>query len=831
MDASHFEKTLRKRAIASAFHLKNLASGDSEKRIRLISDEVDTMGDDFKFLAMDVLLLIGAKFRDVPSELYDSHVLNAIFKSAVSFAGDAMNGTCSPTLAYARAFLKGENSLPHVSAITDVAAYKDADVAVRSARKIVDAYVSSSANSADKNVRRYLNALASADAQRPYKNRDDFMDYSSYRAQCLYVAALVLSLGAFGQLELLPGHLPHEYWFTRQSLEMHLSGDDTFFVALAVLVLRTFGSTEANDGLLQKSVEYLADKQREGIWNLRSEPNFPLTLICAFALWGRTQRGSGPSIVNAIATMQGWHQVQKSIEAERQRKLEKEREAERIKKAAKERKRAKELADAKAKAAALKEAEAKAKAEALKKAREEKKKKLAAAKKKKKEEEREADLLKNLRMLKDLYRFAKDPSIIDGPTRAQNITVMNKCMSDLKKMKITKAEGIKHSKICAKTLKKIINANIDSGVTLAATFLRNDIYGEAAKVVKEQESLAKQAEASSSAAATATALPSKRKAQESISKDGGKVAKRPRVAEQAKNQTKKAKLKVPKFGVFFSAIIYEGTEYDGWVDFGMPGDGEHKGMLEFHFSGWEGQDGECAWIEPTELTKKLVPSANGHTLYEDYEASSDEDTTIAALAKSPPPSSSSGKDLAPRYAAPERFVNMREWEDGARLHWRESSRYVLPNWKRIIIIRGRSKQVTDAFKVTRPEPFVNGIPPYGIYETDVEVDGVMQHGEINFAKKGTDENKGKFSFVAQGTSEAVFVAFKPGSAPLASTVNMESLSSNPRIGFIVYYRAPDSALLRSYPDIRRWYLHRSENPPDIYNTFKFADASLISFEP
>eukprot|EP01041_Mallomonas_annulata_P006834 gene6834-13842_t len=142
---------------------------------------------------------------------------------------------------------------------------------------------------------------------RPYKGPHE-LDWQTYIDQCYLITHIVFTTNNWGELSLDPAMFPHEYFFLRSNLEIHLQQRDIHLIAEFVETLRAFGCSD-NDILIQRGMRALLSMQQEsGIWDPSDEPyrTYHATMCGAQALLAHKYRGFGPGIPDVLPLLIQW---------------------------------------------------------------------------------------------------------------------------------------------------------------------------------------------------------------------------------------------------------------------------------------------------------------------------------------------------------------------------------------------------------------------------------------------------------------------------------------------------------------------------------------------
>lgn len=144
---------------------------------------------------------------------------------------------------------------------------------------------------------------------RPYKGPAD-LSWQHYIDQCYLVTHVVFTANNWGELRLMPALFPHEYFFLRAHLPVHIFVRDVHLIAEFVESLRCFGCTD-DDPLIRQGMRALLDSQAaQGIWddtdNADNYRTYHATMCGAQALLAHKFRGFGPGIPAILPLLTRW---------------------------------------------------------------------------------------------------------------------------------------------------------------------------------------------------------------------------------------------------------------------------------------------------------------------------------------------------------------------------------------------------------------------------------------------------------------------------------------------------------------------------------------------
>ena len=144
---------------------------------------------------------------------------------------------------------------------------------------------------------------------RPYKGPSD-LSWEEYVDQCYLVTHVIFTTNNWGELRLSPSHFPHEYFFLRSHLPVHIYLRDVHLIAEFVESLRCFGCSD-DDPLIRQGMRVLLDKQTsQGLWddtgNLEPYRTYHATMCSAQALLAHKFRGYGPGIPSTLPLLTKW---------------------------------------------------------------------------------------------------------------------------------------------------------------------------------------------------------------------------------------------------------------------------------------------------------------------------------------------------------------------------------------------------------------------------------------------------------------------------------------------------------------------------------------------
>ena len=168
---------------------------------------------------------------------------------------------------------------------------------------------------------------------RPYKGPTE-LTWQDYIDQCYLVTHIIFTANNWGELRLAPALFPHEYFFLRHHLAVHLHLRDVHLIAEFVESLRCFGCTD-DDPLIRQGMRALLDSQSvQGIWddtdNTDPYRTYHATMCGAQALLAHNFRGFGPGIPAILPLLTQWSEEDKDTGSGGQARaavLEKTREA------------------------------------------------------------------------------------------------------------------------------------------------------------------------------------------------------------------------------------------------------------------------------------------------------------------------------------------------------------------------------------------------------------------------------------------------------------------------------------------------------------------------
>jgi hypothetical protein len=101
---------------------------------------------------------------------------------------------------------------------------------------------------------------------RPYKGHHE-VSWTEFVDQSYLVTHIAFTMNNWGELRLEPELFPHEYFFLRNNMVVHIANKDIHLVGEFVEVLRSFGDSD-EDPLIQQGMEFLLSKQADdGSWD------------------------------------------------------------------------------------------------------------------------------------------------------------------------------------------------------------------------------------------------------------------------------------------------------------------------------------------------------------------------------------------------------------------------------------------------------------------------------------------------------------------------------------------------------------------------------------
>jgi len=143
---------------------------------------------------------------------------------------------------------------------------------------------------------------------RPYKGPHE-LPWDEYIDQCYLVTHIVFTMNNWGELRLDASLFPHEYYFLRNHLEVHIQQRDVHLTAEFVESLRCFGCGD-DDALIRKGMRALLALQTEsGVWDpTEDDPyrTYHATMCGAQALLAHRFRGFGPGIPSVLPYLLRW---------------------------------------------------------------------------------------------------------------------------------------------------------------------------------------------------------------------------------------------------------------------------------------------------------------------------------------------------------------------------------------------------------------------------------------------------------------------------------------------------------------------------------------------
>lgn len=153
----------------------------------------------------------------------------------------------------------------------------------------------------------------------PYQDPER-LPWDEYIDQCYLITHIVFTLNNWGELRLDPALLPHEYYFIREHLPVHIKSRDVHLVGEFVECLRAFGASDT-DALVQAGMEFLMVEQgSDDLWDSDSDAYtcYHATMVAVQALLAHEYRGFGPSNQEIGPMLVGWyHEATGGKQAER----------------------------------------------------------------------------------------------------------------------------------------------------------------------------------------------------------------------------------------------------------------------------------------------------------------------------------------------------------------------------------------------------------------------------------------------------------------------------------------------------------------------------------
>jgi hypothetical protein len=145
---------------------------------------------------------------------------------------------------------------------------------------------------------------------RPYKGPDQLV-WQHYIDQCYLVTHIVFTLNNWGELQLDPELLPHEYYFVREHMAVQIKHRDVHLVGEFVECLRAFGAADT-DPLVQKGMTFLMSSQHEdGSWDKGEETDeyttYHATMVGVQSLLNHRYRGFGPGMEKITPILRKWY--------------------------------------------------------------------------------------------------------------------------------------------------------------------------------------------------------------------------------------------------------------------------------------------------------------------------------------------------------------------------------------------------------------------------------------------------------------------------------------------------------------------------------------------
>eukprot|EP00935_MAST-01C_sp_MAST-1C-sp1_P002034 g2034.t1 len=145
---------------------------------------------------------------------------------------------------------------------------------------------------------------------RPYRGPSE-LSWQHYIDQCYLVTHIVFTLNNWGELQLDPQLLPHEYYFIREHMAVQIKHGDVHLVGEFVECLRAFGATDT-DSLVQKGMAFLMSCQEEdGSWDNAKETDdyttYHATMVGVQALLQHRYRGFGPGMEKITPILRKWY--------------------------------------------------------------------------------------------------------------------------------------------------------------------------------------------------------------------------------------------------------------------------------------------------------------------------------------------------------------------------------------------------------------------------------------------------------------------------------------------------------------------------------------------
>lgn len=149
-------------------------------------------------------------------------------------------------------------------------------------------------------------------ALRPYKGPHE-LSWQEYIDQCYLVTHIIFVMNNWGELALSASLFPHEFFFLRSNIDIHLQQRDVHLIAEFVESLRCFGCVDT-DPLIQKGMSSLLSLQCDsGIWDDTDGEDpyrtYHATMCGAQALLAHRYRGFGPGIADVLPILSSWVQA------------------------------------------------------------------------------------------------------------------------------------------------------------------------------------------------------------------------------------------------------------------------------------------------------------------------------------------------------------------------------------------------------------------------------------------------------------------------------------------------------------------------------------------
>jgi hypothetical protein len=156
----------------------------------------------------------------------------------------------------------------------------------------------------------YEQVLKWLPTMRPYKGPIE-LSWQHYIDQCYLVTHIVFTLNNWGELQLDPELLPHEYYFVREHMAVQIKHCDVHLVGEFIECLRAFGASDT-DPLVQKGMTFLMSCQHEdGSWDKGDDTDeyttYHATMVGVQSLLNHRYRGFGPGMEKVTPMLRKWY--------------------------------------------------------------------------------------------------------------------------------------------------------------------------------------------------------------------------------------------------------------------------------------------------------------------------------------------------------------------------------------------------------------------------------------------------------------------------------------------------------------------------------------------